>query len=431
MNNIFNLPSAKSLPHDEPSQTESSDDDGGCEVVDGQTIGTVWLDGDGPNALRNLEQRGLLEESVIPRPRLAEYDGSGVFDIYVETGLLSGIEEAVDTYTDDLKGEGYQVSVQEFSGDAEALKTKLHSRWQEKGLEGTLFVGDLPHVEFTSEDNFNASSRQVTYPHDLYFMDLDGDYKFDDFGLDHHTGSVSPEIYVSRLTTGNLSAITGQSETDLINDYFAKNHAYRTGKLTFDNRGIVFADDDWSYWGAERMQDLYEEVLALNNASETTKENYLNTLGLNYESILEAIHSSPTSHSLKVDGGRERISSQEIVETNPRAGFYNLFNCSSADFTVPNNLIGAYVYGSDFGLNAIGSAKTGSMLYFSDFYRPQGENDSAGQAFLQWFDRYAVGTDDPRLDWRVDWFNGMTMQGDPTLKPASMGDRMSELTGAK
>ncbi|EDX82852.1 Cna protein B-type domain [Synechococcus sp. PCC 7335] len=431
MDNIFTLPSAKSLSHDEPSQTESSDDACGCEVVDGQTVNTTWLDGDGPNALENLEQRGLLEEPAASRIKLPEYDGSGVFDIYVEAGLLSGIEEAVDTYVDDLEGEGYQISVQEFSGDAEALKTRLQSSWQEKGLEGTLFIGDLPHVEFTSEDNFNASGRQVTYPHDLYFMDLDGDYDLNDVGLDGHTGEVSPEIYVSRLTTGNLSGITGQTETDLINDYFARNHAYRTGELTFRNRGIVFADDDWSHWGADRMQALYEEVLVLNNASETTKDNYLNTLGLNYESILEAIHSSPTSHSLKVNDRWERISSQEIVETNPRVGFYNLFNCSSADFTVPNNLIGAYVYGGEFGLNAIGSTKTGSMLNFFDFYQPQGENDSVGQAFLQWFDQYAASTDNPSQDWRLDWFNGMTMQGDPTLKPASMGDAPGELIGTK
>src|SRR4030042_5587236 len=59
------------------------------------------------------------------------------------------------------------------------------------------------------------------------------------------------------------------------------------------------------------------------------------------------------------------------------------------------------------------------MLNFPQYYGPQGEGDSVGQAFKQWFDLYAAGTD-AGPDSRVDWFYGMTMQGDPTLRPASM-----------
>lgn len=41
-----------------------------------------------------------------------------------------------------------------------------------------------------------------------------------------------------------------------------------------------------------------------------------------------------------------------------------------------------------------------------------------GQAFKDWFNANVGPTDVPSDDWKVDWFYGMTMQGDPTLRPA-------------
>ena len=81
---------------------------------------------------------------------------------------------------------------------------------------------------FESVDNFYATPELTSYPHDLYFMDLDGQYIFTASGVpDEHimawaaTGDVGPEIYISRITTSNLSGITGRDEATLINDYFA------------------------------------------------------------------------------------------------------------------------------------------------------------------------------------------------------------------
>jgi hypothetical protein len=393
-------------------------------------VDTSWIDGNGPNSLINLEQRWQIEEFPIRHPA-PEYTGSEVLDIYIEPGLQSAIQSSLDNYVTDLTNEGYQVTVREFSGSAAQLRAQLRSRWQNSNLEGALFVGDLPHVGFTTLDNFDDTPVEVTYPHDLYFMDLDGSYQFNLSGVDKHTagsGDVGPEIYVSRITTGNLSGVTGTDEATAIENYFARNHAYRTGQLVFENRGIVFADDDWHDSDAAEMQNLYSEVLSINNLADTDKATYLNTLSLNYESILEMIHSSPTSHFLTVNDSVEGIANTEIAQTNPRAGFYNLFNCSGALFTENNHLIGTYVYSGDFGLNAVGSTKTGSMLRFPDYYRPQGDGDSVGQAFLQWFEQHAAGTDTTSKDWMVDWFYGMTMQGDPTLKPASMGDFVDDVS---
>jgi len=393
-------------------------------AVDSEEIDTSWINGSGPSALQNLDWQPFPKTAMLASELL--FAETGVFNVYVEQGLLSAIDVSLGTYVSDLTAEGYQVSVEEFSGTSDQLRSELQYEWTNNALEGALFVGDLPHLTFASEDNYSSTPVRVTYPHDLYFMDLDGSYVFNPGGLDEHTngsGDVDPEIYVSRITTGNLGGITGQDEAALINRYFDKVHAYRIGDLSFENRGIVFADDDWRHWGASQMTSLYGEVLAVNSLAETTKQGYLDTLQLDYESILECIHSSPTRHSVRVGTSGESITSQEIVDANPRQGFYNMFNCSSARFTSSNHLAGAYVYGGDYGLNAVGTTKTGSMLAFGDFYGPQGQGDSVGQAFLQWFQAHAAGTD-TGPDSYVDWFYGMTMQGDPTLRPASMpGDR--------
>jgi len=60
----------------------------------------------------------------------------------------------------------------------------------------------------------------------------------------------------------------------------------------------------------------------------------------------------------------------------------------------------------------VGSAKTGSMLEFDDYYRPLGEGKSIGRSFLEWFAARAEGGFD---DGEVTWFYGMNFQGDPTL----------------
>jgi hypothetical protein len=290
---------------------------------------------------------------------------------------------------------------------------------------------------FTTLEHFGDEPVEVTYPHDLYFMDLDGTYILNESGIDQHLpgdGDVGPEIYVSRITAGNLS-LTGKDEATLINEYFAKVHAYHTGQLTYLNRGIVFADDDWSSWGEEQMRGLYNNVWALNDPSETTRAGYLAALAENYESILECIHSWPQGHAIQVGDTYEYLYNTDILQANPRPAFYNMFNCSSARFTENNHLIGTYVYGGDYGLNAIGSTKTGGMLFFDDFYVPQGHGASLGEAFRDWFDKWAAPTDNPAQNWMVDWFYGMTMQGAPTLRPKLMGDpsmthRVTVLPGA-
>ncbi len=362
-----------------------------------------------------------IQDQAYPTAADAPAGWSGVFDIYVEEALAGDITESLACYVADLEAEGYAATVHPFSGTAEELRLVLRDRWETGGLEGALLVGDLPHVEFTSIDDFTGGG-EATYLHDLYFMDLDGTYDMQAFGPDSHTGDVAPEIYVSRLAAGNLGGISEAGEAALINDYFAKLHAVRSGALQYDDRGTWFADDDWSANAGDTrsLATMYDTVTDIRAPAETTRAGYIEALESKTETLVMQIHSWAQGHVVSGENGGI-ITSADIAGIDVRAGFLNLWNCGSADFSVPDNLMGAYLFLTDGVVNAVGSTKTGSMLNFADFYRPQAAGDSMGQAFLQWFTANAAPTDDPARDWMVDWHYGMLMQGDPTLRPALLG----------
>ena len=73
-----------------------------------------------------------------------------------------------------------------------------------------------------------------------------------------------------------------------------------------------------------------------------------------------------------------------------------------------------YLLGNEYCLGTIGSTKTGSMLWFEDFYEPLSLDENLGEALRQWWE-LSVDVGDDWM-WQRAWFYGMVIQGDPTLK---------------
>ena len=377
------------------------------------------------------EEHVALAAAPVAASAAAAPDGyQRTLDIYIMPALYAQTQAAVDTWIRDLAAEGYRVTMRQYPGSAADLRNQLRARWQNDGLEGAVFVGNYPtvtSVDFRSWDTFETGEPgPAVYPHDLYFMDLDGDYDLDHQPYSRHedgSGDVAPEIYMSRICADNLGQITGgRTEAQLISDYLWKVHMYRTGMLTYENRGLMWIDDDWSgMWNASYMAGLYSQVTFIDDPQQTTRDSYLAYAAQDYESVIQAIHSNPGGLAVEGVGGGW-ITSEQIVAANPRAAFFNLFDCSASRFTEENALINAYVYGGDFVLGAVGSSKPGAMLHHTDYYGPLTQGDSVGQAFLKWFQLHAPATNgQPVVNYDLAWFNGMTMQGDPTLRPKVMG----------
>lgn len=335
--------------------------------------------------------------------------------VIVNSMLYNQVQSSVDQYVMDLTGEGYDVELYTtLGGYAANLRTFLQGQYAD-GLLGCILIGDVPIPWY--ETDFGDPPEHAEFPIDLFYMDMDGVFADTDFDgkYDSHTGDVFPEIYVGRLTASPL-ILDGADEVDLIENYFYKNHLYRCDLFPVSNRALVYIDDDWAPgdWWNMNVGESYRYRTFIRDRWETFSPDYEVRLPQDYESILVCVHSWPQGHSFKnPDEDWSWTYVNEIKALQPTAHFYNLFACSNARYVEPDYCAGWYTFNQDHGLAAVGSAKTGSMLYFEDFYQPFGQGDEIGEAFKDWFYQRAVGGFD---EWEITWFYGMTLIGDPTLK---------------
>jgi hypothetical protein len=112
------------------------------------------------------------------------------------------------------------------------------------------------------------------------------------------------------------------------------------------------------------------------------------------------------------DGDGDWVYSETIQDRNPPVLFFNLFSCGPGRFTDDDYLAGAYIFNTSTALMTIASSKSGSMLNFHDFTGPLSEDDkTVGQAMLAWFQAQA-----PFDLWEQEWYYGLILNADPTLK---------------
>jgi hypothetical protein len=342
-----------------------------------------------------------------------------IFLVIVNPSTYGHCATAILRYIDDMTAENYDVQLYISSGGTpNDLRTFLQQQYA-AGMAGCVLIGNLPVPWFETYcwDAYDA------FPVDLFYMDMDGSwFDGDSNGLyDTHTGDRGPEIYVGRLTASPLT-FNGSDEETLLNNYFEKNNRYRTGQDFLNNRALVYIDDDWAYWASEWSGNVglvYPVRTLVSDAMTTQAPDYESRLPQNYESILLCAHSSPEVHAFKIppdlwEGGETW--NFEIPEIDPVAHFYNLFACSNARYVEYDYMAGWYIFCQSHGLAAIGSTKTGSMLYFEYFYGPFASGKTIGESFLDWFttiSSWGFPQDD------VCWFYGMTLCGDPTLRHLS------------
>jgi hypothetical protein len=324
--------------------------------------------------------------------------------VVVHADLYDGIATALARWIADVEREGWTVIVDRATfPNPPALRNYLAGI---SDLDGCLLVGDLPVPWYELDDK--------EFPLDIYYMDLDGTWVDVDLDgmYDDHVGAVGPEIWVGRLQTGNLDF--GADEIALLNNYFHKNHAYRTGDLILPSRALVYLDDPWAN-SAEGMSQtmalLYPDTTVISGSLTTTALDYGRRLTDYYAWIHVFAHSTAFSHIFALPEGEEgpgAIYNLDIYRLDPNAFFYNLFACGSARFVERNYLSGWYVFADTHGLLAIGPTKTGGMVRgFDLFHEPLARGASLGQAFREWF--AVKGVEDK------GWHYGLVLHGDPTL----------------
>nr|MBC8416171.1 hypothetical protein [Candidatus Cloacimonadota bacterium] len=350
------------------------------------------------------------------------------FLIIVESELYPEITDAMTTYQNDLANEGYNSFLVEFSGTlAFDMTIIMMLYYQDDNVKNVILIGDLPVAWFEMFEDWNNNGiwdpeeNWVDFPIELYFSDIDGSWEDNDNNgiYDYHEGDKHPEIGIGRIKASNMSYLNS-SEAELINSYFQRNHLYRNGFLQNPDIALAYIDDDWAYWGPEyqdALQFVYPETELVDEINQTTAEDYrTNRLTADYEFIQVHAHSGPDAHHFCENNGNtwNLVTNYQISYLNPTSYFYNLFACSNSRFTENNNMGGMYLLGNDYCLGTIGSTKTGSMLWFEDFYEPLSLDENLGEALRQWWE-LSVDVGDDWM-WQRSWFYGMAIQGDPSLK---------------
>ncbi|MCK5534261.1 hypothetical protein KAI68_04020, partial [bacterium] len=332
----------------------------------------------------------------------------GLVVIVVNSTLQPFIQSSLSLYVSDVEAEGYTVEVKSWNlagSTPQELKDYLIAK-QSNGLVGAFFVGDLPIANFYHANDFYGNA--ATFPSDLYYMNLDGvwtdsnsDGKFDTI-----TGDRNPQIWLGRLVAGNLSLMG--TEEDIVNNYFAKVHAYKTKTKQIQRRACSLIYKDWpSSWGLT-MGNIYTDYETVAGDTFTTTT-YTEKLNAGYEFIFLCAHSNAGGHSFN----NGWFSNANIPVIDPDVWFYNLYACSNCRYTTSNYMGGCYVSSNEYGISAMGSTKTGSMLGFDYFTIPLGEEKSIGEAFKTWWVDYVNGRS---TDSVISWHYGMTLLGDPVLK---------------
>ncbi len=285
------------------------------------------------------------------------------------------------------------------------------------GLDGCVLVGDFPVAWYEIDGCWDKRGHEE-FPTDLFYMDMDGTFgDYDSDGLyDTHSGNVAPDIWLGRLTASPLN-LDGTDEISLLQNYFYKNHQYRCGLAPVLNRALVYVDDDWAYtsdWWNYCAAYGFGERTFVDDTYDTWDTDYEFRLPQSYEFIQVCVHSTSTYHTFQRPGdiwGDTDV--MELKAIDPVAYFYNLFACSNARYTTMNYMAGWYVFCQDYGLAALGSTKTGSMLEFDDFYPSLGQQKPIGEAYFDWWNAQSeYGFE----DWEKCWYYGMTLIGDPTLR---------------
>jgi hypothetical protein len=234
---------------------------------------------------------------------------------------------------------------------------------------------------------------------------------------DTRSGDIGIEIWVGRLLTSNVSCLG--TEAGVLNNYFEKNHQFRTGKLRAAPSALVYDDDDWSGMGTgdkSNMKKIFSGVTGISDAEKTTAADYkTKRMPADLEFIYTRSHGSPGGHGYyrnsKVDF--DYVLCAEYVKIVPKALFYSFFVCSGCDFTAADYLGGVAAFNLQSGLLAYGSAKTGGIWADEPFFDTLAKGGTFGSAFVDWFNH--AQTTYP--DYAPRWWYGMVLVGDAALRP--------------
>jgi len=357
------------------------------------------------------------------------------FYVLVNSDIYPEIESSVIQYANNIaRDEDYGVSV--FSSlyeSADSLKTFLQQGYENDDLIGTSFVGNFPSAWYQKDYGGLIGYREA--PTDVFYKDLNGLW-LDTLRYDPDTETLVPgsdgiydthldgegdrglEIILSRVE-GNLPW-GPKTETEVLQDYFARNHLYRENNSAESDTVMLYFDDDLAHRVdivLSGIQQAYDNIIAINDSNVTTADDYREKLTRKIAWMIPAAHSWPRGHRFDKNNGTEHdyFWSYEVPNIEHEIPYFLVYGCNAGEFTEDNFILGFYVlYG---GLGGIGyTARAPPPDDAEQFWSRIGSEGSLGEALNEHQNYWINIHDQHQQDWGIEGY-ATDLIGDPTLRP--------------
>jgi hypothetical protein len=301
------------------------------------------------------------------------------------------------------------------------VRATIKNLYAEKKIAGVILVGALPMHHFFMHENPN--------PNPLYYEDFTLEFiDRDKDGVDDaYKGKLQMKIWVANIRSSEKAR---ENDIPGLRRFFAKTHAYYTGKVVPELRTLILSSEpvssDWAGigdWfmrkGAARFSAPSDVTLLEGKAC--THTSVLKAFAKHsYTLTCLALHSDQTGHGLF----DKDIMAHELAELKTGSLITIAHACFAANWTKNerdnngSNLALSWVFGKHLGQTVIGNVRSGGAGFDEHIFERLRAGDYIGKAYLPCKqadeDLHAKGDHVPG-----DIVSGVLMIGNPflTLKP--------------
>jgi len=272
----------------------------------------------------------------------------GLVAIFIDEDTCNQLNEEIERYKSDIIDNlGVNVVIHKGSwSSANQVRNIILEHYNNDGFLGSVLIGNIPTAYF---DNGVITDWYYEDMSDK-FIDSNGDGKFE-FNSYNLTDITMREAWSGRIK----SPIGGSEGIELLRKYFDRNHAYRTGSLTYDQKLLYFNniaidetllnEDEYTESAKQMSRLLYgnenQMDMIYNKNASIRKAEYLSKITLPYEVVYVNIHGWITSQYL---GNNNLISVDDIKNNPPKSLFVILQACYNGKFIDDDYLAGWYLF---------------------------------------------------------------------------------------
>ncbi len=304
----------------------------------------------------------VVEEKNVKTPTSGSYKGKEIY-IFTDDTTFNALSEKINQLSADITSDlGVKVIINhENYSSPIPIRNVLKQSFQNNTLLGSILIGNIP--TFNRKDGFYT---------DWFYQDLSDNCPIDNNGVfasSTDCGVLSSfskrNVFEGRITPPTTA--TNSNNTDLIGTYLDKDHAYRTGGITFPKKMLLYpsvnilqekngspnfknpiSTNVTSSVASQSRYTLQDVDTIYEKDPKKQSQNYLTNLKNNrYETALIYVHGSTDGEFPTGNTDGSEITAYDIINTKPNIFYVNLLSCSNGAFKSPYYLAGEFLFNGD------------------------------------------------------------------------------------